>query len=57
MITMDIMMLYFSMMMVSFTVSTTMIYTCGWTCYMQTYKMIAWVYGMSGLVALVSNPK
>lgn len=57
MITMDIMMLYFSMMTVSFTVSTTMIYMCGWTCYTQTYKMIVWVYGMSGLVALVSNPK
>jgi hypothetical protein len=41
--TVEIIVLHFSMTMVAFTVSTVMIYTCGWTCYVETYKALAWL--------------
>ena len=42
------------MMLVAFTVSTAMIYTCGWNCYCETYKTLAWLASF-GFVVLIAT--
>jgi len=50
----EIIALHFSMTMVAFAVSTAIIYTCGWTCYIETYKTLAWL-SSAGFVVLIGT--
>lgn len=52
--TIEIIILYFSMTMIAFTASTAMIYTCGWNCYCETYKALAWLASV-GFVVLIAT--
>ena len=46
--------MYATGMIIAFFVSTMMIFTCGWSCYIEVYKGLLWISSV-GIIALIAT--